>query len=90
MCSQGGINAAKGFYDFKVYPVQVVSRMAGMKSENGGSGRRQQESSGSSAFTEILKKAIADDQPMDCYVVTYNVNKELQTYHYRPTREYTF
>lgn len=88
MCSQGGINAAKGFYDFKVYPVQVISGMAGTKSENGSS-RRKQESSGSSAFTKILEKAIADSQPMDCYVVTYNVNRELQTYHYQPSREYT-
>ncbi len=32
---------------------------------------------------------MAESQPLDCYIVTYNVDKELQTYYYQPTREYT-
>ena len=72
-----------------VYPVQVVPGIFGTKRENGSSRRRQPGSSRTVAFTDVLEKTIAETQPLDCYIVTYNVNSELQSYFYQPSREYT-
>lgn len=88
--SKGGIDAESGLYDFKVYPVQVVSGISRTRRENSSSKRRQPHSSKPAVFTEALEKAIAENQPMGCYTVTYDVNGELQKYHYQPTREYNF
>lgn len=72
-----------------VYPVQAVPRVSRTRRENGSSKRRQPGSSKNVTFTDILEKTMAENQPLDCYIVTYNVDKELQTYYYQPTREYT-
>lgn len=40
-------------------------------------------------FTHILKKAVDDKQPTDCYTVTYNAKSELQSFYYAQRREYT-
>lgn len=89
ICSQGGINAAKGFSDFKVYPVQVISRATKTRRENSGSGQRQHAPSEDVAFSVVLDRVMVENQPTDCYTVTYNANRELQTYFYQPSREYT-
>ncbi len=72
-----------------VYPVQVVSGVSRTRRENGSSKRQQPSPSKEVAFAAVLEKVIATDQPIDCYTVTYNANKELQTYSYQPSREYT-
>lgn len=63
--------------------------MFGTGREGSGSGQRQS-SPRAAVLTRGLEKKIAVDQPMECYVVTYNVNRELQTYRYQPSREYTY
>ena len=70
-----------------VYPVQAVPRVSRTRRENGSSKRRQSGSSKNVAFTDILEKTMAENQPLDCYIVTDNVDHELQTYEYQPTRE---
>lgn len=88
---QGGINAANGFQSsFKVYPVQMISRMPKLKRENGQPGQQQSRSSKPVTFDTVLEKAVAKEQPVDCYTVTYNKNSQLQTYYYSQSREYTF
>lgn len=72
-----------------MYPVQVVPRAPRTRRENGSFGQRQPKAPQTIAFTEVLEEAIAENQPMDCYTVTYNANKALQTFFYQPTREYT-
>lgn len=90
ICIQGGINAANGFSDFKVLPVQVVSGTLKTKQERSGSQQRNSGSSKAVSFAAVLDRAIDESQPADCYTVTYNANRQLQTYFYQPTREYTF
>lgn len=84
-----GIDIESGMYDLKVYPVQIVSGIFRTKRENGSS-RRRQPGSSKAVFTEVLDKAVAENEPMECYTVTYGVNGELKKYHYQPTREYDF
>ncbi len=73
-----------------MYPVQVISGITRTKRENGSSKQRQPGSSKPVAFTEVLEKAVAENQSMECYTVTYDMNGELKKYHYQPTREYNF
>ena len=40
-------------------------------------------------FAAALEKAMAEEQPMTCHTVTYNAARELRTFYYRPSREYT-
>ena len=92
ICSQGGIIAANGFLDFKVYPVQVISGVPKVKRENNRSRQRKASISSPFTFADVLDRVTADhqpdEQPNDCYIVTYNANRQLQTYLYRPTVEY--
>ena len=89
ICGQGGINAEKGFSNFKVYPVQVISKAPKARRENGGSQQRQSGSPKTVAFAAVLDRAMDETRPVDCYTVTYNANSRLQTYFYQPSREYT-
>lgn len=75
--------------NFMVYPVQMVAKPTKLKRDNGRSGQRRPETSGKSNFRRLLEDAVGEDCTTECYVVTYNANSELQTYHYR-SREYTF
>lgn len=76
--------------EFKVYPVQMVTRVSKPSRENGRQGRRQPGSSKNSLFDTVLDNAMERRSPADCYTVTYNANSQLQTYYYRQSREYTF
>lgn len=75
--------------NFMVYPVQMVSKTAKLKRENGRSGQRRSDTSGKSDFRLFLEDAVDEDRTTECIVVTYNADRQLQTYHYR-SREYTF
>lgn len=71
-----------------VYPVQMVSPTAKTKRERGRSG---QDRSGSrnESFRHLLDQAAGGESLNECYVVTYNADKQLNTFHYL-SREYTF
>lgn len=84
------IDIESGMYDLKVYPVQVVSGIFRTRRENSSSKQRQSGSPKAAVFTEVLNKAVAEKEPMECYTVTYDVKGELKKYHYQPTREYDF
>ena len=75
--------------NFMVYPVQMVAKTTKLKRENGRSGQRRSETSGKSHFRHFLEDAAGEDCTTECIVVTYNADRQLQTYHYR-SREYTF
>ena len=87
--SQGGINAANGFYDFRVYPVQVVPQAPKMRREERNSQRRGSNPSKPVTFAAVLDNALEESQPIDCYTVTYNASSQLQTFYYMPSKEYT-
>ncbi len=70
-----------------VYPVQVVPLAPRTGRENGSSKRQQSEAPRSVGFAAALEKAMAEEQP--CHTVTYNAARELRTFYYRPSREYT-
>ncbi len=72
-----------------VYPVQVVPLAPRTGRENGSSKRQQSEAPRSGGFAAALEKAMAEEQPMTCHTVTYNAARELRTFYYRPSREYT-
>ena len=88
---QGGIKGANGIQtNFKVYPVQMVTRIGRPKSENGGSGRHNSQPARTPAFGSVLEKKAAETVPEECYTVTYDRRSRLQTYYYRQSREYTW
>lgn len=90
ICSQGGINAVNGFNDFKVLPVQIVSNIPNMRRENGNSKRQRLSAPKAESFKTVLESVADENQPGDCYTVTYNANSQLQTFFYRLNREYKF
>ena len=88
---QGGINAANGVQSsFKVYPVQMVTKTPKLKRENEHSKQQRGQTGTPISFDTVLEKKIEKECPADCYVVTYNVKSQLQTYYYHQSREYTF
>ena len=76
-----------------MYPVQVISGVPKVKRENNRSRQRKASISSPFTFADVLDRVTADhqpdEQPNDCYIVTYNANRQLQTYLYRPTVEYS-
>ncbi|MCI9429139.1 MAG: hypothetical protein HFI94_03235 [Lachnospiraceae bacterium] len=76
-----------------MYPVQIISGVPKVKREHNRSRQRKSGISGSFNFAAVLDAVVADhqteEQPNDCYIVTYNANRQLQTYLYRPTVEYS-
>ena len=91
ICIQGGINAANGINrDFKVYPIQMVVRSSKLKQDNKGSGQQNSQSEKPVSFGAVLEKADANTRPEECYTVTYDRQRHLQTYYYCRSREYTF
>lgn len=82
---------ANGFQsEFKVYPVQMVTRVSKVSRENGKQNKRHPRSAKNFAFDTVLSNAMENKTPADCYTVTYNADSQLQTYFYRQSREYTF
>lgn len=81
---------ANGFQsEFKVYPVQMVTRVSRASRENGKQRQKQPSPAKPPAFDTVLSNAMENKAPADCYTVTYNANSQLQTYFYRQSREYT-
>ena len=76
--------------EFKVYPVQMVTRVSKTSREKGKQNKRQPGPAKTPAFDTILNNAMETKAPADCYTVTYNADSKLQTYFYRQSREYTF
>lgn len=68
----------------------MVTTVSMLSRENNRKNQRQQEPSKVSLFDTILNKSIENSAPADCYTVTYNADRQLQTYYYRQSREYTF
>ncbi len=89
ICSQGGINAANGYSDFRVYRVQMVSQTPKTKRENSNSQQRDPSSSRSASFAMTLERALDERPPIGCHTVTYDADSRLQTFFYQPSREYT-
>lgn len=82
---------ANGFQsEFKVYPVQMVTRVSKVSREKGKQNKKYPCSAKGFTFDTILKDAMENKAPADCYTVTYNADSQLQTYFYRQSREYTF
>ena len=91
ICIQGGISVVNGVKGiFKVYPVQMVTKKSRLKRENGKGGHQRRKPSRSASFNELLESINEVSAPDECYTVTYTADRQLQTYSYRVTREYTF
>lgn len=75
---------------FKVYPVQMVAKPPKLKRENRGAGHRRRSSSDPSPFGELLESAMREAGPTECHTVTYTADRQLKTYSYRYSVEYTF
>lgn len=82
------MNGVEGI--FKVYPVQMVDKKSRLKRENGRNGYQRRNSSATSSFDEFLEIAREEAAPAECYTVTYTADRQLQTYSYHVSREYTF
>ena len=82
------MNGVEGI--FKVYPVQMVTKKSKLKRENGRDGHQRRKPSGTSSFNELLESISEVSAPAECYTVTYTADRQLQTYSYLVTREYTF
>jgi hypothetical protein len=73
-----------------VVPVQVVSSVSRLRRESGQSashafsGTKENES-----FDRIFQQKISENETDVC-TVTYNRDRQLQTYYYQPKREYTY
>jgi len=68
----------------------MVARMSKLKREHHGAGQQQQDSSASPSFGVTLNKtAVKKDSEENC-VVTYNAKRQLQTFYYCQSREYTY
>lgn len=68
----------------------MVARALRLRQENGNSRQRQPENPKSPSLCAIPEQAAGTDCPEEVYLVTYNVDRQLQTHYYRPSREYTF
>ncbi len=76
--------------NFKVYPVQMVTKVSALSREKGKQDKRQFNSSKNSLFDTILNQKIETGTPADCYAVTYTSDRQLKTCYYHQSREYTF
>lgn len=82
---------ANGFQsEFKVYPVQMVAMVSRPSRGDGRQKRRQPNAPKNNLFDTILNNAMESKTPADSYTVTYNADRQLQSYFYRQSREYTF
>ena len=72
-----------------MYPIQTVARMPKLRRENGSSGQQRPRNSRPPSFGTLLDEAAANC-PEEVYLVTYTADRQLQTYYYRPSKEYTF
>lgn len=75
---------------FKVFPVQMVAKVSKASRENGRQKQRQSNSSKNSLFDSFLNRPIESESSAEGYTVTYNADRQLQTYYYRQSKEYTF
>lgn len=75
---------------FKVFPVQMVAKVSKTSRENGRQNKRQSNPSKTSLFDSLLNRPIESESPAEGYTVTYNADRQLQTYYYRQSKEYTF
>ena len=66
----------------------MVARALRLRQENGNSRQRQPENSKSPALRTTLEPPAGNDCPEEVYLVTYNMDRQLQTHYYRPSREY--
>lgn len=64
--------------------------MPNLKRENGKNSQRRSTSSKASTFELFLDDAIEETCPADCHTVTYTADRQLRTYSYHVSREYTF
>jgi hypothetical protein len=89
---QGGIDAVNGFYsNSKVSPVQTISHVKSIKRDTAANSGNQGSSQQRNRFYEMEVTVEADNMaPEDCYTVTYNNSRQLQTFYYCPRREYTY
>ena len=67
----------------------MVARVSKISREKGKQNKRQPNSEKNLAFDTVLSNVMENKAPADCYTVTYNADRQLQTYFYRQSREYT-
>ena len=76
--------------NFKVYPVQMVVSVSGLRREDRNSGQQRSRNPKNAFCNILMEKAAETDCSGECYVVTYDKNSRLQTYYYLQPKEYTF
>lgn len=82
---------ANGFQsEFKVYPVQMVAMVSKPSRGDGRQKKGRSNAQKNSLFDTVLNNAMESKAPADCYTVTYNADRQLQSYFYRQSKEYTF
>ncbi|MCI8528861.1 MAG: hypothetical protein HFH82_06890 [Lachnospiraceae bacterium] len=64
--------------------------MPKLRRENDSPDQRQNQPRKPVSFGNVLEEKIEKECPAECYVVTYNVKSQLQTYYYHQSKEYTF
>lgn len=67
----------------------MVTGVSKPKQEKKGSGQQNPKAAKPSSFDIVLGKAYREQDPEECYTVTYDRQSRLQTYYYRQSREYT-
>ncbi|MCI9188057.1 MAG: hypothetical protein HFH84_00220 [Lachnospiraceae bacterium] len=67
----------------------MVTGVRKPKREKDGSGHQNPQTAKTPVFNSVLQKAVQENAPEECYTVTYDRQSRLQTYYYRPSREYT-
>ena len=76
--------------DFKLISKCIlVTGVRKPKREKDGSGHQNPQTAKTPVFNSVLQKAVQENAPEECYTVTYDRQSRLQTYYYRPSREYT-
>lgn len=88
---QGGIIAANGFFsDSRVYPVQTISTTKNINRDSTSAGSNSHKQSDKQMYNMKVDVNTDNTAPEDCYTVTYNNNRQLQTFYYCPQHEYTY
>lgn len=85
------ITAVNGFLlgSFKVNPVASVPIKQGMKNnERSANDYKEDADSFVKTFEKASRIKEAENQPHDCYTVTYNASSQLQTFFFHQSKSY--
>lgn len=68
----------------------MITKMPKLRRENEQSKQQHNPAGKPVSFGTVLEEKTGNECPADCYIVTYNVKSQLQTYYFHQSREYTF